>query len=318
MPLPSTQNYIEIAGIKDGIVILKNGEYRVILNVASINFQLKSEEEKNAIIVQFQNFLNALHFPTQIMIRSKRVDLTTYLEKMKIVAEKQSNEMMRSQAIEYVAFVEKLIDVANIMKKSFYICIGQEALAIKKTSFFDNLFKQKTAEALRIAELEYKRKLDEIQGKINTIMTGLSGMGLRARQLGTQEVINFFYQSYNPDLAEKQRLKEIDEKFFNQDDAGTSPNEEIVDERLPKNTAAVTPPVQTPPAPSEQNQGKVPILTNVQIGQPPVIQQIQPQPAASQIVPQAPDSMQAAPSAEQNTSPAPPAIPPISNNTNNV
>jgi len=242
MPLPSTQKSIDIAGIKDGIVIMKNGEYRIIISVSSINFSLKSEEEKNAIIFQFQSFLNSLHFPIEIVIRSKRVELGPYLEKIKALANKQTNEQLKNQAIEYVAFVSKLIEVANIMKKSFYVVIKQNALVPKaRTGLIGNLFNKQTAETLRIAEEEYKKNIEMLKEKATTICSGLSAMGLRSSQLMTDEIINFFYQAYNPDLADKQRLKDIEATLSanTKPEQVESPNEEKIENMEIKNVAPV-------------------------------------------------------------------------------
>jgi len=232
MSLPSTQKSIDIAGIKDGVVIMKNGEYRIILSVASVNFALKSEEEKNAIVFQFQNFLNSLHFPLQIVIRSKRVDLAPYLEKMKVLAQKQPNELIQAQTNEYIDFVTRLIEVANIMKKAFYVVIGEQALMASSKNFLESFFKKNDPETLRIAEESYKKKIDGLKQRANAVAYGLSQIGLRTKQLSSEEIIGFFYQSYNPDLAEKQRLKDI-QSTLESNKPGvpeTSPVEEHVQE----------------------------------------------------------------------------------------
>ena len=315
MPLPSTQNYIDIAGIKDGIVIMKNGQYRIILQVTSINFQLKSDDEKNAIIFQFQNFLNSLHFPIQITVRSKRVELAPYLERMMKLAEKQTNPLLRDQTLEYVTFVGKLVEVANIMKKVFYVVIGQDALISKKTGLFGNLFNKQTAETLKIAEEEYKRKIDELNGKANSVINGLSGMGLRAKQLTTEEIINFFYQSYNPDLAENERLQDIDNSLLgggSQGNNAISPNEEKVDPTASSNNLPLAaPPVIVPNNQQVPTQQKVPAVTNIPLSAPQTTssnptnpsQQMAPNPLGNQAVPN--------PSAK---APADQTQPPIINN----
>jgi type IV secretory pathway VirB4 component len=119
----STQQSVPIAGVKDGIIVLKNGGYRMILEISAINFSLKSEQEQNSLVFQYQSFLNSLHFPIQIVIKSKLLDLSPYLNKVKQASDKSLNELIKTQIEDYIDFVGKLVSVANIMKKSFYIII---------------------------------------------------------------------------------------------------------------------------------------------------------------------------------------------------
>ena len=281
MPLPSTQKSIDIAGIKDGILIMKNGEYRIIFSVASVNFALKSEEEKNAIVFQFQNFLNSLHFPLQIVIRSKRVDLAPYLEKMKVLAQQQPNELLQAQTNEYIDFVTRLIEVANIMKKAFFVVIGEQGLIPKRTGIFDNIFKKNDPDTLRIAEDEYKKKIDGLKQKANNVAYGLSQIGLRTKQLSSEEIIAFFYQSYNPDLAEKQHLKDIQSTLDSNKPSApvTSPIEENVQEIaeakdiFKQDIPLINPGISPIPTPIADTNGPLPPAT--------------PAPAPSQAIPQA-------------------------------
>ena len=119
MNAASTQQNIKIAGIKDGIVFLDDGGYRFIMSCSTINFALKSEQEQNSLVFQYQSFLNSLHFPIQIVMQSKKLDLTPYLKKVSDLKDKQTNELIKMQATDYIDFVGNLINVANIMKKNF-------------------------------------------------------------------------------------------------------------------------------------------------------------------------------------------------------
>lgn len=204
-----TQDNIHIAGIKDGIVILKNGGYRLILQVNATNFALKSEEEQNSIIFQYQSFLNSLHFPIEIVMQSKKLDLTPYLEKIKSKMEKQTNELLRVQTQDYMEFVSKLINIANIMKKSFYVAVPYEPINLKNVSLLDRFFGGKAStNQVKISETEFKHHSEELIQRANTVAGGLGSLGLHCVQLNTEEIIEVFYKIYNPEIAGRERFKD--------------------------------------------------------------------------------------------------------------
>ena len=151
MALTSTQENISIAGIKDGIAILKNGEYRLILSVGAVNFDLKSEQEQNALVFQYQSFLNSLHFPIEICIQSKKLDLSPYIGKIKSLAAKQNNELLRIQTEDYAEFVSQLINMANIMKKTFYVIIGYTPINVGQGGIFGKFFNKNQSSAVKVS-----------------------------------------------------------------------------------------------------------------------------------------------------------------------
>jgi len=124
IPDASTQRYLPFSQIRDNIIIMKDSSVRVVLKCSTINFLLKSIEEQDAIIISFQRFLNSINFPIQIMIRSTKLDIETYLNKLNSLAIKQTNSMLQSQTYEYIEYLKKLIEVAQIMKKDFYIVVA--------------------------------------------------------------------------------------------------------------------------------------------------------------------------------------------------
>ncbi|MCX6808337.1 MAG: hypothetical protein NTW50_01555 [Candidatus Berkelbacteria bacterium] len=210
----STQQSIEIAGIKDGVLIDKDGSYRLILMVAATNFALKSENEQNAMIFQYQSFLNSLHFPIQILIRSKRLDLTPYLERIKGIAEKQQNELIKLQSLDYVEFVSKLINIANIMKKTFYVCVSYSTMtAPKQVNVVDKLFgtKAHVFDQIKISDQEFEGATEKLFEYANVVASGLGSLGLRCSQLSTEEAIELFYEIYNPGESSKERLANASE-----------------------------------------------------------------------------------------------------------
>ncbi len=205
----STQENVPIAGIKDGIVILKNGQYRLILSVGAINFDLKSEQEQNSLVFQYQSFLNSLHFPIQIAIQSKKLDLTPYLNTISTLAENQQNELLKLQTTDYVDFVRQLIGVANIMKKSFYVVVGYQPLASAKSGLLGKIFpKNNEISKVKVSDTEFTHHAKELRQHAQTVASGLAGMGLHAKQVSTQEAIELFYKIFNPEISGKERMTE--------------------------------------------------------------------------------------------------------------
>lgn len=206
----STQQAIEIAGIKDGIMVMKDGSYRIVFQVSATNFALKSEQEQNSIIFQYQGFLNSLHFPIQIVIRSRQLDLTTYIAKIEKMSETQTNELVKVQTLDYVDFLKNLIEMANIMKKSFYVVVDYRPMTIKKSGILDKLFSKKSVfEHIKISESDYKAQTNKLNERANILAQGLGSMGLHCFQLATEDLIELYYSIYNPDDATKERVKDI-------------------------------------------------------------------------------------------------------------
>jgi type IV secretory pathway VirB4 component len=206
----STQQSINIAGIKDGVVITKSGNYIMILQVATTNFALKSEQEQNSIIFQYQSFLNSLHFPVEIVIRSKKLDLTNYLAKIEKLAKEQTSELLRLQTLDYIDFVGKLINLANIMKKSFYAVVSYNPITVNQVGIFDKLFGSKSQifDHIKISEQEFTGNLEKLRERANIVASGLGGMGLRCFQLGTEELIELFYEIYNPEESTHEKISD--------------------------------------------------------------------------------------------------------------
>lgn len=203
----STQAHINIARIQDGVVVTKDGGLRMILLVSAVNFALKSEAEQNALIYQYQNFLNSLTFAVQIVIQSRQLDLTTYLAKLEERLTQETNELLQIQINDYIDFVKKMISLANIMDKKFFLVVPFNPPSLKQRSFFDRLFHSgKTAPDLGHAE--FKQYRDELLQRINVVMSGLAPLGLRSIPLDTQQLIELYYQTFNPEEAGKERLSE--------------------------------------------------------------------------------------------------------------
>jgi type IV secretory pathway VirB4 component len=192
----AAQTFVPVKEIKDGIVILKDGGYRGILLCSAVNFALKSAEEQQAITVGFQNFLNTIDFSIQIVVNSRRMDLRPYLAFLNEQATDQETELMRIQLREYLSFVSSFADQTNIMTKSFYIVVPY-ARAIDPTSKM--LFDRATGQPQTVdPTVLFEEDRAQVEQRFSLIMTGLSGVGVRTTPLGTEEVIELLYRSFNP------------------------------------------------------------------------------------------------------------------------
>jgi type IV secretory pathway VirB4 component len=202
----STQEFIAFSEIHEGIVITKKGELRAILMASSINFSLKSEQEQTAIVYAYQNFLNSLTFPVQIMMQSRRLDLSKYMGKLKKTAEAQANELLRNQTYDYMDFIERLIKMANIMDKKFFVVVPYMppvAATSGKQSFFSP---KKQTSSIQITPDQFTKYRQELSQRIQVIQSGLGAIGVRSAQLNTQQIVELMYGIYNPEEAAKEKL----------------------------------------------------------------------------------------------------------------
>ena len=194
----TTQSFLRISEIKNDSVVIDDGTLRAVIAVSSTNFDLKSQEEQNSIIFNFQRFLNSLDFPIQILMQSRKMEIGNYLEKLKIMAEKQTNELLRVQTTEYTEFISRLIENASIMNKNFYIIVplGMSIFPPIK-GFFGKMFGGGKAKEAQDKITNFEKYKEELDTRVNSIMGNLSGLGVRGVRLKTEEVIQLYYNSYN-------------------------------------------------------------------------------------------------------------------------
>lgn len=206
----TTQRYLPFSQIRENIILMKDDSWRLVLECSTINFLLKSEEEQNAIVMSFQRFLNSLDFPVQIMIRSKKLDIDGYIKNLNNLWDKQKNPLLQEQTYEYVAYLKKLVEVAQIMKKEFYIIIPfdmQEERSVRDSSFLgvfrnfwlainnaNNIIKIKT----QIRNFNNIKKW--LLNRMNTVKTSLESIWIKTRELQKEELIKFLTDYYNPSL----------------------------------------------------------------------------------------------------------------------
>lgn len=210
-PGPSTKQYLDIAEIREDIVIMKDGTLRAVLLASSINFALKSEEEQNAIISGYVQFLNSLDFHLQVVIQSRRLNIERYMEKLKEQEKKQINELLRMQIADYRQFVGELIELGDIMSKKFYVVIPYSSFTNKRKSFFDR-FKEvlSPASIVKMQAGKFLEKKRDLMMRVEAVSTGLASMGIQTAVLDTQSLIELYYNAYNPELAETEKMVPID------------------------------------------------------------------------------------------------------------
>lgn len=205
--MAATQDFLEFDQIKDGIMILKNKGLRAILMVSSLNFVLKSNEEQNAILYQFQNFLNSLDFSCQILALSRQLNITGYLEKLEEIEKKEKNELIQVQISEYRKFIKEIMQGGSVMQKSFYVVIpfsiGETQGAgrksqIPKFELTEDLFQRAKAQLLQ--RLEY-------------VISGLGACSLKATPLNTMEISELLWSIYHPAEAERGYYPELPEEL---------------------------------------------------------------------------------------------------------
>ena len=200
--ISSSQAHLNISEIKDGVVVLKDGTLRVVLMTSSINFALKSEDEQNALIAAYVTFLNAIDFPLQVVIQSRKLQIQPYIDQLTALEKEQANELLRLQIAEYKAFIEEYVEIGDIMTKKFYIIVTYDPLSNKKKSFFAR-FKEvlRPVISVRLKEEVFNRRRKDLDLRVANVAGGLRSMSLNVVQLDTQALIELYYSTYNPDIA---------------------------------------------------------------------------------------------------------------------
>ncbi|OGL73519.1 hypothetical protein A3E39_02120 [Candidatus Uhrbacteria bacterium RIFCSPHIGHO2_12_FULL_60_25] len=206
-----SQRYLDIAEIKEDIVIMKDGTIRGVLLVSSINFALKNVDEQNAIVQAYMGFLNSIDFPIQIVIQSRRMNIDTYLRSLLDAQKTQTNDLLRAQIADYREYVAQLVQLGDIMQKRFYVVVPLDpASESQKRNFFSRLTEVMTpAVAIRLSEARFQEQRRNLMLRVNTVIGGLQSMSLNAALLDTQSLIELFYTVYNPELFESQRMQDV-------------------------------------------------------------------------------------------------------------
>lgn len=207
MAQASTQQFLEIDQLREGVILLRNKAMRGVLMVSSLNFALKSEEEQNAIIYQFQNFLNSLDFSLEVVVQSRRLNITGYLDKLKELEERQENELLRLQTAEYQKFIRDLIAGGAIMSKSFFVVVPFTLIEVPGMKAITGLVRKQSVATL--TEEQFQRCKSQLWQRVEFVALGLRRCGLQCVPLGTSELVELFWSLYHPEEAEVGYYPEI-------------------------------------------------------------------------------------------------------------
>lgn len=212
----TTQNSLLISEIRDGMAIMSDGSFRAVVACKSINFDLMSSREREGVEFSYQNFLNALYFPVQIFIRSQRVDIGPYIERLVTIRRAQDNMLLNVLMDDYINFIDILSQEANIMDKSFFIVIpffpagDLNTLKEQGKGFFGKIFAKPQTTATKIDKAAYDKAKDEIKNRVDSVTSGLFQLGVKSVQLNTKELGELYYNMYNPDTAVREPLGDFE------------------------------------------------------------------------------------------------------------
>lgn len=208
----ATQSTLLISELRDNVVIMKDGSFRAVVACKSINFDLMSDVEREGVEYSYQNFLNSLKFTTQILIRSQRVDIGPYIDRLNEIRRNNDNMLLGVLMDDYINFIDVLSQEANIMDKSFFIVIpyytslDAEKLVQQTKSFFKAFSKNKIASAIKIDRATYDKAMTEINNRVDAVMSGLFQIGIHSVRLNTKELAELYYNYNNPDTAVREPL----------------------------------------------------------------------------------------------------------------
>ena len=203
----STHQFVDVEEVRGDVIILKNKSLRMVLMVSSINFALKSQDEQEAIINRFQDFINSFEsYTAEIVIQSRKLDISEYIKFLNERVEAQTNELLKIQTAEYITFIQELIKLSNIMSKFFYVVIPlNQAIASGGGGFFSNIFGKSGKQTQTAKDLDFETKRSDLIQRAERVMSLLGGMGLKAIPLKGEELIELVYTGYNPGSVLKQK-----------------------------------------------------------------------------------------------------------------
>jgi len=212
----TTQNSLMISEIREGMVIMSDGSFRAVIASKSINFDLMSSREREGVEYSYQNFLNALYFPVQIFIRSQRVDIGPYIDRLSTIRRSQDNMLLNVLMDDYINFIDVLSQEANIMDKSFFVIVpyyptGDLSNVVEQSKgIFSKLFAKEKTTVAKIDKVAYEKAKDEIKNRVDSVMSGLFQIGVQSVQLSTKELGELYYNMYNPDTAVREPLGDFE------------------------------------------------------------------------------------------------------------
>lgn len=208
----STQKYLDIEAIRESVVIMKDGTIRAVLMVSSINFALKSEDEQNALISGYMEFINSIDHTMQIVIQSRKLDIEGYIRRLVEARKKLTNDLLKMQISNYIDYINELIEIGEIMTKRFFVVVPYNPLGAKAKSFWSRLKSAfKPGHIIKLQRKKFLEYKEQLGLRVSNIEGGLSSLGLDVVILDTPGLIELYYNVYNPKTSQSQPLKEVDQ-----------------------------------------------------------------------------------------------------------
>ena len=198
------QQFLAIDSIREDVIVLKDGGLRVVLMCSSFNFALKSTDEQDAVIFQYQNFLNALDFPVQFVIHSRRLNIEPYLEALGERQKEEESELLKIQIGEYIEFIKTFVASTNIMSKTFFVVVPFSPAGLAPSGILSKALSLFGATPpASMDERAFEERKHQLWQRVDTVVDGLQRFGVRSAALNTEELIELFYGLYNPTEFEK-------------------------------------------------------------------------------------------------------------------
>lgn len=198
----NSQQFVPIKEIKDGIIVLKDGSLRAVLMASSINLGLKSDQEQEATLLQFQNFLNTLDFPTQIVIQSRKRNIRPYIAKLEGRMKEQQEPLLKIQTREYIEFIRSFMEINDIMTKHFFVVVPYDSAPISNSSSFINKILPGGPKKQEEETQEFEQKRVQLEQRITIAQEGLKRTGVRTLLLKTPQIVELFFKTFNPGEGE--------------------------------------------------------------------------------------------------------------------
>jgi len=204
MASKATQSFVPIEEIRDGVVVLKNGGMRAVIIASTLNFALKSTDEQQAILLQYQNFLNSLDFPIQFYSQSRKLDIRPYINLLEQRYQEQTNDLMKIQTREYINFIRSFTETQNIMSKSFFVVVPYETAIISGAgNLVSGVFGKKKKTASEEKSEKFEENKSQLEQRVSVVEQGLVRSGVRTKRLGTEELVELYFKIFNPGESEK-------------------------------------------------------------------------------------------------------------------
>lgn len=203
----STQSSLLISELRDGLIIMKDGSFRAVIACKSINYDLMSEPERDGVEYGYKGVLNSLEFPIQILVRSQRIDIAPYLERLANIRRNNDNMLLGVLMDDYINFIDQVSQEANIMDKSFFVVVPYyssadlEKASTQSKNIFSLFFGTREGEITRIDRNTYDKAVTEINNRVQAVIGGLFNIGIHSVRLNTKELAELFYNFNNPDTA---------------------------------------------------------------------------------------------------------------------